>query len=78
MNKNWVTFSWSADTDRFDPIREFLEKHGCSVSHRHMDGFIRGFLIASGIPTDKPAIFHEGSYVGDYDGLVSYWNDRNS
>ena len=43
-----------------------------------MDGFIRGFLIASGIPTDKPAIFHEGSYVGDYDGLVRYWNDRNT
>ena len=78
MNKNWVTFSWSADTERFDPIREFLENHGCSVSHRHMDGFIRGFLTASGIQTDKPAIFHEGSYIGDYDGLVKYWNDRNT
>jgi hypothetical protein len=78
MNKNWVTFSWSADTERFDPIREFLEKHGCSVSHRHMDGFIRGFLIASGIQTDKPAVFHNGSYIGGYDELVRYWNGNSN
>ena len=74
MQNNWVTFSWSADTERFDPIREFLEKHGCNVSHRHMDGFIRGFLIASGISTDRPAIFHNGSYVGDYNDLQTYWS----
>lgn len=74
MNKNWVTFSWSGDAERFDPIRKFLEENGCSVSHRHMDGFIRGFLIASGIPTDKPAVFHEGSYVGDYEGMVKYYH----
>ena len=73
MNKNWVTCSWSNDTERFDPIRKFLEENGCSVSHRHMDGFIRGFLTASGIPIDKPAIFHEGNYIGDYEDMVRYY-----
>lgn len=76
MNKNWVTFSWSNDTERFDPIREFFDKHGCVVSHRHMDGFIRGFLAHSGISVDKPAIFHEGSYIGDYDDLQTYWSKQ--
>lgn len=75
MKNNWVTFSWSNDTERFDPIRKFLEENGCSVSHRHMDGFIRGFLSASGIAIDKPAIFHHGSYIGnDLEALVKYYH----
>ena len=76
MENNWVTFSWSNDTEGFNPIREFFDKHGYKVTHRHMDGSTRGFLTASGIPVDKPAVFHNGSYVGDYKDLVSYCTNK--
>ena len=72
MNNNWVTFSWSHD-ERFDRLKELITTSGDRVSHRHMTGPIRGFLSDSGIKTDEPIAFLNGSYIGTYEDVINFF-----